>query len=106
MFRFFSAPAIRPEPHVGARRATALKWPAAALVASAVALSLFDQPTPSAQSIGLVAAYNFNETSGTTVTDASGNANTGTIAGATRTPSGKFGGGAQFQRHQRASHRA
>jgi hypothetical protein len=49
-----------------------------------------------AQSTGLVAAYSFNETSGTTVTDASGNNNTGTISGATRTTVGKFGGALVF----------
>ncbi len=47
-------------------------------------------------STGLVAAYAFNESSGSTVTDASGNANTGTIAGATRTLAGKYGGALSF----------
>jgi chitodextrinase len=45
---------------------------------------------------GLVAAYGFNEGSGTTVTDVSGNNNTGTISGATRTAAGKFGGALVF----------
>jgi hypothetical protein len=45
---------------------------------------------------GLVAAYAFDETSGTTVTDASGNTNTGTITAATRTLSGKFGSALSF----------
>jgi glucose/arabinose dehydrogenase len=40
---------------------------------------------------GLVAAYNFEEATGNTVNDVSGNGNTGTISGATRTPTGKFG---------------
>jgi hypothetical protein len=44
----------------------------------------------------LVAAYSFNEGSGTTVTDASGNNNTGTISGATWTTAGKFGGALVF----------
>ena len=39
----------------------------------------------------LVAAYHFNEGSGTTVTDRSGNNNTGTLSGATWTTAGKFG---------------
>ena len=38
-----------------------------------------------------VAAYHFNEGSGTTVTDRSGNNNTGTLSGATWTTAGKFG---------------
>ncbi len=50
----------------------------------------------SASTGGLVAAYNFNEGSGNTVVDASGNGNDGTISGATRTTSGKFGGALSF----------
>ena len=49
-----------------------------------------------AQTSGLVAAYGFNEGVGTTVTDASGNGNTGTIQGASWTPQGKFGGALGF----------
>jgi hypothetical protein len=44
----------------------------------------------------LVAAYNFNEGSGTTVTDASGHNNTGTIRSAKWTTEGKFGNGLVF----------
>jgi PKD repeat protein len=40
---------------------------------------------------GLVAAYNFEEAGGTTVVDASGKGNHGTISGAVRTTSGKYG---------------
>ncbi|HRF64106.1 MAG TPA: PKD domain-containing protein [Candidatus Competibacter sp.] len=50
----------------------------------------------SASTGGLVAAYNFNETSGTTVVDASGNGNNGIISGTTRTASGKFGSALSF----------
>src|SRR4029079_18768438 len=49
-----------------------------------------------AQSGGLVAAYSFNESSGSTTIDASGNANTGTIVNATRSLAGKFGGALSF----------
>ena len=46
---------------------------------------------------GLVAAYGFNEADGALqVTDASGQGNTGTISGATRTTAGKFGGALSF----------
>src|SRR5713226_1960724 len=45
---------------------------------------------------GLVAAYAFNEGSGSTATDSSGNGNTGTISGATWTTSGRFGGALSF----------
>jgi len=44
---------------------------------------------------GLVAAYSFDEGSGTTVHDASGNGNNGTISGATWT-TGKYGTGLSF----------
>ena len=50
-------------------------------------------PTPPA---GLVAAYNFNEGSGTTVTDASGNGITGNIIGATWTTGGRNGNALSF----------
>ena len=40
---------------------------------------------------GLVAAYGFNEGSGSTTGDASGNSNTGTISGATWTTPGRYG---------------
>ena len=45
---------------------------------------------------GLVAAYAFDEGSGTTVTDASGHGLTGTIVGATWTTSGKYGNALSF----------
>ena len=45
---------------------------------------------------GLVAAYGFNESSATAVTDASGTGNNGTISGATRTAGGRFGGALSF----------
>ncbi|MGC1265311.1 MAG: IPT/TIG domain-containing protein [Candidatus Acidiferrum sp.] len=45
---------------------------------------------------GLVAAYDFNAGSGTTVADVSGNGNTGTIVNATWTTSGKYGGALSF----------
>ena len=45
---------------------------------------------------GLVAAYGFDEGSGSTVTDTSGNGNNGTIANATWATSGKYGKALQF----------
>jgi chitodextrinase len=51
--------------------------------------------TPATAS-GLVAAYSFNEGTGTVVTDASGNGNNGTISGATWTTSGKYGNALVF----------
>jgi len=46
--------------------------------------------------LGLVAAYAFNEGSGTTVADVSGNNNNGTIGAATWTTAGKFGSALMF----------
>jgi hypothetical protein len=45
---------------------------------------------------GLVAAYGFEEASGASVTDASGRGNVGTITGATRITTGKFGNALSF----------
>ena len=45
---------------------------------------------------GLVAGYHFDEGSGSTVADSSGNDNTGTISGATWTTAGKFGNALVF----------
>jgi hypothetical protein len=52
--------------------------------------------TVSPPASGLVGAWGFDETSGSTVTDRSGKGNTGTITGATRTTTGKFGGALTF----------
>jgi hypothetical protein len=41
--------------------------------------------------VGLVAAYGFEETSGTVAVDASGNGNTGSLVGPLRTTNGRFG---------------
>jgi hypothetical protein len=45
---------------------------------------------------GLVAAYSFNEGSGMTITDSSGNSNSGTTSGPTWTAPGKFGSALSF----------
>ena len=52
--------------------------------------------TFTAQSSGLVAAYAFNEVTGTTVADVSGNGNTGTLSGATWSTSGKYANALSF----------
>jgi hypothetical protein len=51
--------------------------------------------TPPA-SASLVGAWGFNEASGTTAADSSGNGNNGTITNATHTTTGKFGGALSF----------
>ncbi|MEK7152438.1 MAG: LamG-like jellyroll fold domain-containing protein, partial [Patescibacteria group bacterium] len=45
---------------------------------------------------GLVAAYNFNQGSGSTLADRTGNGHTGTISGATWNASGKYGSALSF----------
>src|ERR1044071_5049842 len=52
-------------------------------------------PTPT-PATGLVAAYSFDEGSGTTVTDSSGFGNTGTISGASWSSQGRFGNALDF----------
>ena len=52
--------------------------------------------TASAPSTGLVAAYSFNEGSGSTVYDSSGNGNNGTISNATWSTAGKYGDALSF----------
>jgi glucose/arabinose dehydrogenase len=47
-------------------------------------------------SSGLVGAWGFDEATGSTVSDRSGKGNNGTITGATRTTTGKFGGALSF----------
>jgi len=54
------------------------------------------EPLEERSLLSLVAAYGFNEGSGTTLTDLSGNGNNGTISGATWTTSGKYGGALSF----------
>ncbi|MGH9875222.1 MAG: PKD domain-containing protein, partial [Pyrinomonadaceae bacterium] len=48
------------------------------------------------ENAGLMGAYNFEEASGTTVADASGQSNKGTISGATRVTTGRFGNALYF----------
>lgn len=45
---------------------------------------------------GLVAAYSFDDGSGATAADLSGNGNAATLSGATWSPSGQYGGAAQL----------
>jgi hypothetical protein len=53
-------------------------------------------PVQSTDAMGLVAAYSFDEDSGTTVTDVSGQGNHGTLTEATWTTQGKFGAALAF----------
>jgi len=65
----------------------------AALKIIAILLSV---RSPSLAQSGLIAAYSFNEGSGTTVADSSGNNLSGTIVGATWTTGGRYGGALSF----------
>ena len=65
---------------------------------------LASAPASMAATTGLVAAYGFDEGSGTTVTDASGNGNNGTITNATWVTTGKYGEALKFNGTQRAGH--
>src|SRR5208282_2000263 len=71
----------------------------AALLTSCVAALLIGRSLPhpvQASSSGLVASYSFNEGSGSTVTDSSGNGSNGTVSGATWATAGKYGGALSF----------
>ena len=59
-------------------------------------LPLFAVGSTRAATPGLVAAYSFNEGSGTTVGDASGTGNNGTTSNTTWSASGKYGGALSF----------
>src|SRR5437762_900538 len=61
-----------------------------------LAATVFVGGSPSSAQTGLVAAYAFNEGAGTTVIDASGNNNTGTLSGATWTSAGRYGNALVF----------
>ena len=76
---------------VAAVAAASLACALSALGSAAPASFPADAPTG-----GLVAAYAFNEGSGTTTADASGGGNTGTLSNATWTSAGKYGAALSF----------
>ena len=69
---------------------------AVAIVAATGVAEFTSAPASMSATTGLVAAYGFDEGSGTTVADASGNGNNGTVTNATWAASGKFGKALQF----------
>ena len=72
---------------------------AAQIVALAIAPTVFSAQASHGDvstAVGLVAAYNFDENSGGTTADVSGNGNTGVINGASWTTQGKFGNALRF----------
>jgi chitodextrinase len=78
-----------------ARRALAAAL-LAALLACAIASSAPARPAAAEAAAGLVAAYSFNDGSGPSAADASGNGRTGGVSGATWVTTGKFAGGLSF----------
>lgn len=69
----------------------------AAVTLALSTVSLLAPPPARAQSAGLVAAYSFDEASGTSAADSSGNGNRGTLVnGATWSTTAKFGTAASF----------
>src|SRR5262249_45082320 len=63
---------------------------------SGVAFVLLSSSATEAASSGLVAAFSFNEGSGSSVGDSSGSGNNGSVSGATWSTAGKFGGALSF----------
>ena len=68
----------------------------AASTISASTAACAGPPNPVPAPRGLVAAYSFDETTGSTVADVSGNGNVGTLAGPSRSASGRYGGALSF----------
>jgi hypothetical protein len=66
------------------------------LLVSLLLALVFTTASDSAAQTGPVAAYGFEEGSGSAVTDASGNGNTGAITNAARTTTGRFGSALVF----------
>ena len=66
------------------------------LTVALLALCVLAWSVPAAAQTGLVAAYGFDEGSGTTLTDLSGNGNNGAVSGATWSASGRYGGALSF----------
>ena len=79
----------------GGRHRGWLRYAGYALLAL-VAFGFIAAPAQNAQPSDLVAAYAFNEGSGSSVADLSGNGNAGQIGSATWTTSGKYGGALSF----------
>src|SRR5258705_10195530 len=73
------------------------KWGTTAVILLGALIFLLARPTRFiAQTPGPLATYSFNEGSGTTVTDSSGNNLTGIIVGATWTTGGRYGNALSF----------
>jgi hypothetical protein len=91
---------------VQARRAGESRYPRARTIAAAVviaglvttasAVGAGSRSAASASASGLVAAYSFNDGTGTTTADVSGNGHPGTISGASWTNDGRYGGALSF----------
>src|SRR5215471_5391206 len=87
----------RSRPRLRAGRATSMgRICAAVAIAVAIGVPALAGAPASMAATGLVAAYGFDDGSGTTVTDASGNGHTGTIANATWAAAGKYGKALSF----------
>src|SRR5262245_50261151 len=86
---------LRPERHVHAGLARKLALVLGLAVVAAVGL-LVAAPKGNSSTPGLVAAYAFDEGSGTAVTDLSGNSNSGTSVSTTWSTSGKYGKALSF----------
>jgi len=81
------------------RSAKTVHFAAACLIAVGCSDALVEDEAASEQAVGesgLVAAYSFDEGSGGTTADASGNSNAGRLEGATWSSQGKFGGSLSF----------
>jgi hypothetical protein len=81
---------------VGANTLSAKVRDAAGNFAFAPDVTVYVSTAPNPQPVGLVAAYSFDEGSGSSAADTSGNNNTASIQGATWTTQGKYGNALTF----------
>src|SRR5919197_1558180 len=80
----------------GSHRLTAVARDSAGHQTTSAFVDVTVNNAPAPPPTGLVAAYSFNNVSGTSVADLSGNNNAGTTSGAVATDGGKYGGALSF----------
>ncbi len=86
---------MRPRPQGAVRRRFSVRNCSAALLLAGCLVAL-SGAAAGAPAPGLIAAYAFDESSGTTAIDSSGNAKDGTFAGSATRTAGRFGSAASL----------
>ena len=89
--RFYASDCVETDPTLLNAAPAWRSWVRGVFIAVVAVVALTFAPTSGPATAGLVAAFAFDEGSGSTVTDLSGTGNTGTISNATWTTAGKYG---------------